>query len=181
MVQKNVENPLRMPPTAAQEADFMNDLLAGLDQDDSFWNAVPTPDTTPVKPSPSFAKQSRSRPPITPNKPQNSIAKQKPVTPGDVDMAALLEGAEDWDWSDMNSDFISPVKKTTTIPVIQVRPPLFLILNHANLHQPGTPVHVSLPYARCLVESVSEITVNDRLQKVGTHFSSRIFLLNHWL
>ncbi|KAJ7863097.1 DNA replication factor Dna2-domain-containing protein [Mycena olivaceomarginata] len=154
-----------MPPTAAQEADFMNDLLAGLDQDDSFWNAVPTPDTTPVKPSPSFAKQSRSRPPITPNKPQNSTAKQKPVTPGDVDMAALLEGAEDWDWSDMNSDFISPVKKTATIPAIQVRPPLFLILNHANLHQPGTPVHVSLPYARCLVESVSEITVNDRLQK----------------
>ncbi|KAF8123075.1 DNA replication factor Dna2-domain-containing protein [Mycena galopus ATCC 62051] len=136
--------------TAAEEAEFMKNLLAGLDEDDSFWNTVPTPNTTPAKPPPAVAEQSHPRaPPITPTKPHNTTAKQKPITPGDVDMAALLEGAEDWDWSDMNSDFISPAKKGPTTPVIQ----------------PGTPVHVSLPYARCTVESVSENIINGRLQK----------------
>ncbi|KAJ7250856.1 DNA replication factor Dna2-domain-containing protein [Mycena haematopus] len=126
--------------TAAEEAEFMKNLLAGLDDDDSFWNAIPSPSKTPVK-SPALAEMAhRTTPPVTPTKPQNTTAKQKPNTPGDLDMAALVEGAEDWDWSDMNSDFISPVNKGPTTPDIQ----------------PGAPVHVSLPYARCLVESVSE-------------------------
>ncbi|KAJ6508771.1 DNA replication factor Dna2-domain-containing protein [Mycena sanguinolenta] len=136
--------------TAAEEEEFMKNLLAGLDEDDSFWNAVPSPNSTPVKPPPTLAEQTRSiAAPVTPTQPQNTTAaKKKPLTPGDVDMAALLEGAEDWDWSDMNADFISPVKQRPTSP-----------------DQSMGPVHISLPYVRCLVESVSENTVNGRLQK----------------
>ncbi|KAJ7672725.1 DNA replication factor Dna2-domain-containing protein [Mycena rosella] len=134
-------------PTAAEEAEFMKSLLSDLD--DSFWNAVPTPDPSPAKP-PLVASSHTSTAPITPTKPPTrTTAATKPLTPGDVDMSALLDGAEDWDWSDMNSDFLSPVKKSPKKKVVQ----------------PATPVHVSLPYTRCIVESVSEIMADGRLQK----------------
>ncbi|KAK7048375.1 DNA replication helicase [Favolaschia claudopus] len=136
-------------PTAAEEADFMKNLLAGLDQDDSFWNSAPTPDTSPVKPPPVIQRSGPPAPPITPTKPQNTKAIQKPISPGDVDMAALLEGAEDWDWSDMNSDLMSPTKKSPMKSVTQS----------------GGPVYVSLPYTRCRVESVLESRTNGKLQK----------------
>ncbi|KAJ7761485.1 DNA replication factor Dna2-domain-containing protein [Mycena maculata] len=137
-----------MPPatrTAAEEAEFMKSLLSDLD--DSFWNAVPTPDTTPAKlPS---AQSSHSKAPPT-KRPHKAPVATKPVTPVDVDMAALLEGAEDWDWSDMNSDFMSPVKKSSP---------------KKSVVQPATPAHVPLQSTRCIVESVSEFTANGRLQK----------------
>ncbi|KAJ6585002.1 DNA replication factor Dna2-domain-containing protein [Mycena capillaripes] len=132
-------------PTSAEEAEFMKNLLS--EMDDSFWNAVPSPDPTPAKPQPTQHSRPRVSP-VTPTKPQNTST-QKPISPGDVDMAALLEGAEDWDWSDMNSDFISPVKKSSKKPVVQA----------------GGPVHISLPYTRCTVESISESMVNGKLQK----------------
>ncbi|KAJ7044139.1 Dna2-domain-containing protein [Mycena alexandri] len=134
-----------MPPTAAEEAEFMKNLLA--EMDDSFWNAIPTPDPTPAKPAPAQQSQPRRK---APTKPQNTTKPQKPITPGDVDMAALLEGAEDWDWSDMNSDFLSPVKKS---PKKNIAPP------------PSAVTHVPLPCTRCIVESISETTTNGRLQK----------------
>ncbi|KAJ7505308.1 DNA replication factor Dna2-domain-containing protein [Mycena galericulata] len=140
-----------MPPTtrtAAEEAEFMKTLLSDLD--DSFWNAAPTPDTSPAKPPPSESSHLKA-PPITPLRPPRKASPAaKPLTPGDVDMAALLEGAEDWDWSDMNSDFLSPAKKSP--PKKSVTPP-------------AIPAHVPLQYTRCIVESVSEITANGRLQK----------------
>ncbi|KAJ7109745.1 DNA replication factor Dna2-domain-containing protein [Mycena crocata] len=135
-----------MPPamhTAAEEAEFMKNLLA--DMDDSFWNATPTPDPTPAKPSAAASSLATSKAaPLTPTKPSNKNNAppkvSKPLTPGDVDMAALLDGAEDWDWSDMNSDFISPPETV--------------------------PIHVPLPYTRCTVESVTESKANGKLQKV---------------
>ncbi|KAJ7175873.1 DNA replication factor Dna2-domain-containing protein [Mycena filopes] len=124
-----------MAPTAAEEAEFLKNLLAELD--DPLWNAMPTPDTTPAKPAPTQQPQPRlNAPPITPTKQQ--AKQQKAITPGD-------EGAEDWDWSDMNSDFLSPVKKSPQKPAI--------------------PAHVPLPFTRCIVESISETTTNGRLQK----------------
>ncbi|KAJ7784549.1 DNA replication factor Dna2-domain-containing protein [Mycena metata] len=141
-----------MPPTAAEEAEFMKNLMAELDG--SFWNASPTPDPTPAKPAPAQQSQSRPKvPPVTPTKPQSTAKPQKPITPGDIDMAALLEGAEDWDWSDMNSDFLSPVKKS---PQKTIAPPPAA---------PAIPAHVPLPFTRCIVESISETTANGRLQK----------------
>ncbi|KAJ7134639.1 Dna2-domain-containing protein [Mycena epipterygia] len=135
-------------PTAAEEAEFMKSLLS--DMDNSFWSAVPTPDPSPAKP-PAESSHSKKPPITTPTKPPRKApnVQPKPVYPGDVDMAALLDGAEDWDWSDMNSDFMSPVKKIPIKPVIP----------------PATPAHVPLPYTRCTVESVSETMNNGRLQK----------------
>jgi DNA replication ATP-dependent helicase Dna2 len=119
-----------MPPTshnAKDEDSFMADLLEGLD--DSFWNAVPTPDPSPIKPAP-------SRHPITsqPKKPLSKLKfSPKPLTSraalpspskvfsaGDVDISALLEGAEDWDWDDMNSDLLTP-KKDSPRKAVKVR------------------------------------------------------------
>ncbi|KAJ7675810.1 Dna2-domain-containing protein [Mycena polygramma] len=53
----------------------------------------------------------------------------------------------------MNSDFISPVKKS---PQKQKQKQVILTAG---------PAHISLPYSRCTVESVSENMVNGRLQK----------------
>ncbi|KAF7346336.1 DNA replication helicase [Mycena sanguinolenta] len=124
-----------MPPkmhTAEEEAEFMKNLLAGLDEDDSFWNAVPSPNSTPAKPPPALPRTNASI-----------------STPNDTDQTSEYnKGAEDWDWSDMNADFMSPAKNRPTTPV-----------------QSTGPAHISLPYARCLVESVSANDVNGRLQK----------------
>ncbi|KAG6829909.1 hypothetical protein H0H87_009811 [Tephrocybe sp. NHM501043] len=105
-----------MPPTtpsAVEEAAFMTDILNNLD--DSFWNAVPTPDPSPQKPIPNRN--------LTPRRQAGKAAAPSPskvFSAGDVDMAALLEGAEDWDWDDTTSEFLtpkkSPLKKKFGIP-----------------------------------------------------------------
>lgn len=116
-----------MPPpqyTEEEEAAFMKDLLTGLD--DSFFNAVPSPDPTPIKLSKSH-QNSRAKPPVTPSRPIRTPKKQKtPIrsklfTAQDVDMAALMEGVEDWDWDDMDSDFLSP-KKNKPVPEVRDNP-----------------------------------------------------------
>jgi DNA replication ATP-dependent helicase Dna2 len=93
-----------MPPathTSTEEQAFMDGLLSGLN--DSFFNAVPSPDPSPVKAAPR----------ATPIKPQSRPVPPRPsllATPEDVDMAALVDGAENWDWDDMESDFLTPKK-----------------------------------------------------------------------
>lgn len=97
---------------------------------DAFWNAVPSPNVTPVKRPPLKAPPSKRAPTVTPTKQrpgtaattQGSSSVAVP-SPAEVDIAALLEGAEDWDWTDMNSDFTSPKKAPVTKPSqTQVRP-----------------------------------------------------------
>ncbi|KAJ7644148.1 Dna2-domain-containing protein [Roridomyces roridus] len=132
-----------MPPaarTAAEEAEFMKGLLADLDD-----TMDAPPPTTPAKPLP--ARSCSHALPATPTKLSSHKPAPKPLTPGDVDMTALLEGAEDWDWSDMHADFLSPVKKS----------PLKKSL--------AAPARAPLQYTRCTVQSVSEITEGGRLQK----------------
>ncbi|GBE84559.1 DNA replication ATP-dependent helicase/nuclease dna2 [Sparassis crispa] len=88
-----------MPPvthTEREEADFLNDLLSGLDS--SFFNAASSSDP-PEIPSPH-----KKCPNVIPKTPT------KVLTPRNVDLDELVAGAEDWDWDDMNSDFMSPKK-----------------------------------------------------------------------
>ncbi|KAF7984152.1 hypothetical protein HWV62_16810 [Athelia sp. TMB] len=97
-----------MPPakhTSEEEQAFMNDLLSGLD--DSFFNAIPSPDPSPVK-----RRSPQKRLPMTPKKLRRKSPK-KSVTANieDIDMSALMEGAEDWNWDDMEADFLTPEKK----------------------------------------------------------------------
>lgn len=119
----------------------MKDLLAGLD--DSFFDAVPSPDPSPRK------KQKHASATVyaTPTKPKHAtVRKSSPpvdrrikkessglsVDPDvsqtetlvgtlsannsmtDCDITMLLDGMEDCDWADMH-DFLSPKKKTTKV------------------------------------------------------------------
>lgn len=117
-----------MPPvthSANEEAAFMADLL--VDLDDTFWNAVPTPDPSPKKPAPSWLTTPKRHPR---NQPSDSLScttsapsPSKIFSAGDVDMTALLEGAEDWDWDDSNSDVLTP--KNSPRKKAQVGPYLY--------------------------------------------------------
>lgn len=105
-------------PSATDEEVFMADLLSGANS--SFWDAVPSPDPTPKK----RKRPTRDLPDIQPEtNSQASIGTQnididagrKPKkyesSCSAEDIAALLEGAEDWDWDDM----LSPVKKKPAV------------------------------------------------------------------
>jgi DNA replication ATP-dependent helicase Dna2 len=97
---------------AKDEAAFMADLLGGLD--DTFWTAVPSPDPSPVKPSvprqlttPSKHQIQKSIAPARPQAAGTLPPPSKVLSAGDVDMAELLQGAENWDWDD---DLLTPKK-----------------------------------------------------------------------
>ncbi|KAI0339345.1 Dna2-domain-containing protein [Trametopsis cervina] len=106
-----------------EESAFMADLLAGID--DSFFDAVPSPDRsvrtlrTPVKSSRSSHSVSRSSlievkcTVGTPTKPKLKTGEHESVE----NIQALLEGAEHWDWDDMNSDFMTPQKRKYNGPI----------------------------------------------------------------
>ncbi|ESK91611.1 dna replication helicase dna2 [Moniliophthora roreri MCA 2997] len=135
----------------AEEVAFMKELLS--EMDDSFWNAVPSPDPSPVK---SKKKMARSVPrtPVKPHKhvpvklapPSSSRVKVFSATSDEIDADALMQGVEDWDW-DMNFE-ISPKKKS-----------------------PGKPAASKLTAqaretcTRCTVDTVSEVKFQSKLSK----------------
>lgn len=105
-------------PSEQDEASFMNDLLAGIDA--SFFDAVPSPDPVSKKqPKKYFVTPAPPRP--TPTLMQNVMTEEEPKSKkrrvsgalaNEVeDIDALLEGAEGWDWDDMEEDFLSPRKR----------------------------------------------------------------------
>jgi DNA replication ATP-dependent helicase Dna2 len=81
------------------------------------------------------------------------------------DLTALLDGAEDWDWSDM-MDFVTPKKgdsknaKPTPGGLSPAKKPLPQVPKRGYKQETCT---------RCIVESISEVHVNGRLQKVRRH------------
>ena len=117
----------------------MESLLSGLN--DSFFNAVPSPDPSPVKPAPS-----RHR--TTPNKPKSRPVPPS-ITPEDVDMAALVDGAENWDWDDMESDFLTPKKK-----------------QNCKVSVEADPAYIRETCTRCIVEKVVDAESGGRYEKV---------------
>ena len=66
------------------DADFMDDLVSGLDE--SFFNAAPSSSPSPQN--------------------NNTVA-------NDVDIIGLTDGAENWNWDDMESDILTPTKSRT--------------------------------------------------------------------
>ncbi|KAK0217033.1 AAA domain-containing protein [Armillaria fumosa] len=116
-----------MPPTkhtVNEEDAFMQDLLSGLD--DSFWNASPTPDPSPAK---SRQKTTRIKhEEKRPSTPPKSVSQN-------LNLSELLEGAEDWDFSD---DFLTPKKDLKTLP------------------QPAQRSFESAACTRCIVQAVEE-------------------------
>lgn len=65
--------------------------------------------------SPRKRQRSPVKSPVTPRRacsmPSGSVQKH------DLNLSALLEGAETWNWQDMESDFLSPVRKRDTLKV----------------------------------------------------------------
>jgi DNA replication ATP-dependent helicase Dna2 len=142
-----------MPPathTAAEEDDFMTGLLFGLN--DSFFNAQPSPDPSPVKPARRFT-------PLKP-KPRPVPSFAAPIT-DDVDMAALVDGAENWDWDDMESDFLTPKKHQKTKVGVDV-------LDTEYTRETCT---------RCIVERIIETDNGGRFEKVCNFYSVEYYVL----
>jgi hypothetical protein len=90
-----------MPPSRADEEDFMRSLLSDLDSASS----LPPPPPLKSRSAGTSTPQARIR-----SKAVNGV----PTTAhrDSNDTTALLEGAEDWDWSDM----LSPVKASSSTP-----------------------------------------------------------------
>lgn len=97
----------------------MSDLLSGID--DSIFDSVPSPDP-PRKRSTSVKSQQSPLRRLykTPTKSKLKRCAASPLksfsetTSGhNEDLAQLLEGAADWDWDDMNADFLTPKKNAS--------------------------------------------------------------------
>lgn len=140
--------------TSSEEDAFMADILNTITDD--FFNAVPSPDPSPRKPA------TKPKPQNLPLVNANSAAV---VAAQDVDMAALVDGAEDWDWGDMESDFLTPKKgpgrkRGYSSPSLSAKPELATALKLES-------EYFREPCTRCVVESVVENEdARGRYQKV---------------
>jgi len=94
-----------MVPSAAEEAEFMANLLRGLDN--SFGDTVSVPTTNSSSPPPPQTPSKRS--PISPKQKTSHNAVSKD---GDFDMEAFFEGSETWDLDDYSLSPIKPNKPT---------------------------------------------------------------------
>ncbi|KAF9261112.1 Dna2-domain-containing protein [Marasmius fiardii PR-910] len=169
-------------PSEEEEAAFMKNLLTGLD--DSFWNAVPTPDSSPVKQRENKARQDL---PKTPMKTTKHVSKhtcaqftpptstqRSPLRLDDAEAEELMKGAVDWDW-DMNYE-ISPKKPSPKKPKVSPPQPL----------PSKTPNKISTTSTRCIVETILETELEGKFAKeilVKTSASEErrsVFLVDCW-
>lgn len=157
-------------PSKAEEDAFMASLLA--DIDDSFWNAQPSPDPSPVKrkspekprrriSSPNKATRlpiSPTRPPVTPPRAQNS------GMAADFDMNTFLDGCDDWDLDNM-SDMLSPQTSKPDQTYVE-----------------SMPRYQRDPCTRCVVQSVFDEPNCKKLvvRLDGTGELRSVLLQDHW-
>ncbi|KAF9479182.1 Dna2-domain-containing protein [Pholiota conissans] len=131
------------------DADALSQLTQGLGDD--FWSAVPTPDSSPVKPKPSSSPSSSATltTPTTPTK----FSAAKPALSSTLfsatnhDLSEFLQGSEHWNLDD---DLLSPVKAGPS------KPPKKAIL---------LPRYVPDSCTRCVVTSVADEYVNNQWRK----------------
>ena len=97
-------------PSAHDEAQIMELLLAGIDA--SIFEGAPSPDPTPKKRK-SMGTRGPAKSPEKPksSKPPSKKSKDKENAVQEEDIAALLEGAESWDWD----DFLTPPRKKAKV------------------------------------------------------------------
>ncbi|KAF8629517.1 hypothetical protein AX17_005643 [Amanita inopinata Kibby_2008] len=91
-----------------------DDSLATLvaDLDDSFWNAVPTPESSPIRSRKIFPFTTPTKRHASPLKSRLAVfSPSKVLSAGDnVDVSQMLQGIEGWDWDDTLSEPPSPKK-----------------------------------------------------------------------
>ncbi|KZT00075.1 Dna2-domain-containing protein [Laetiporus sulphureus 93-53] len=143
-----------------EEADFMNKLLLSVDTTNSVTScsksaARRTGQTVPHGPS-TAKTPSLSSAPLPEHSTGNRSSSTELRTPTkeasaeDVDVAQLLQGAEDWDWDDMNSDFLSPKKDSPKKTAATSGPPRY---------NPET-------CTRCVVKEIFEESPHSPFQKI---------------
>ncbi|RPD65180.1 Dna2-domain-containing protein [Lentinus tigrinus ALCF2SS1-7] len=166
-----------MPPIARtedEESNFLDDLFSELD------SAAPvakhaSPPRKRVAPALPRTPVRAMKTKISPRKtPHGSAIKAKTselvicsAVPEDLD--ALMEGVEDWDWDDMNSDFMTPHKSSPR-----------------SRYAVSTARSPASTATRCLVKAVKEQYVKSRIEKVldvkvqPTNELRRIILRDDW-
>jgi DNA replication ATP-dependent helicase Dna2 len=88
-----------MPQNTPDEDAFMKNLLSSLDSE-------PQPDRPPK------LKRTASCSSVAPQTPAKHAAGRPGSHSNNLDMSMLLDGAENWDWNDMELDFLTPKKPT---------------------------------------------------------------------
>ncbi|KAH8096830.1 Dna2-domain-containing protein [Cristinia sonorae] len=149
-----------MAPTRTEdeELSFMDDILSGMDtfasaSDSSNFSkrkSLSSKHTDSVLKTPIKAK---AYPPPSIATPRSARKRATPVkTSGVDDVLGLLEGVEDWDWDDMNSDFMTPKKQKM-----------------AYFTAPENPVLTKAEMStRCIVKLVELIDTTDCYEKILT-------------
>jgi DNA replication ATP-dependent helicase Dna2 len=79
---------------------FMNNLLSGLD-------SAPQPE------HPSKLNRTASCSSTAPKTPSRNAGSRPATRNGDKDISMLVDGAENWDWNDMEADFLTPNKSNS--------------------------------------------------------------------
>ncbi|OSD07732.1 Dna2-domain-containing protein [Trametes coccinea BRFM310] len=155
-----------MPPVTrseVEETDFLQSLFSELDN-----NAPAAPSCSPTRrrgiaPQPRTPRRAEKRVPSPRKTPvarggieseSNAAGRVTRVTQ-DVDYEALMEGVEDWDWDDMNSDCLSPRKSSPVKP----KRSKFSVPDEKRKGDCAT---------RCIVKSVEERYVSSRSEKILT-------------
>lgn len=110
-----------MPQNTPDEDDFMKNLLSGLD-------------SAPQTERPLKLKRTASCSSIAPPTPSKHAGSRPGSHSNNLDISMLLDGAENWDWNDMELDFLTPKKPNcveTPMKVSFFHSNMFLILNSA--------------------------------------------------
>lgn len=81
----------------ADEDAFMNNLLSGLD-------SAPQPEHPPKFKRPASCSST------IPRTPSRNASSSSATRNDDLEISMLLDGAENWDWNDMEADFLTPKK-----------------------------------------------------------------------
>jgi len=89
-----------MPMQEKDEVNFLDSLLSGLDAREPRVNRVTRPVGSPM--------EGRSA---------SCVERPSSSKENDGDLAMLLDGAESWDWADMEADFMTPKKSQGTAKV----------------------------------------------------------------
>ncbi|KAL1751935.1 DNA replication factor Dna2-domain-containing protein [Schizophyllum commune] len=156
--------------TKEEEDAFMAGLISDLDE--SFWNAQPSPDSSPVKRRSPAKRRRVESPEKTRTTPLSPLAIRTPITPTrkrhatatEFDMGDFLAGCDDWDLDNV-SDMLSPKKVKAEGTIVEPAPRF--------LREPCT---------RCVVESITDdFDCKSLVVRVdGTDELRSVLLRDHW-
>ncbi|KAJ3575988.1 hypothetical protein NP233_g746 [Leucocoprinus birnbaumii] len=164
----STKGPIAIPTMPAakvsrqDETDFMASLLSGLDNAHATSVQItPSKSKKPQKVERVFEKM-KSPKFKTPTKPQG-LSTTRAAT-NDLDISGLLDGADDWDWDDMN-DFMTPQKAASSPKKAKSTPRPALGSPRKPLPQVPKREYQKAVCTRCVVESVSDVRMNGRYHK----------------